>query len=38
LIKKWNEILFQEKLGGKSFDEIFKATRKTLGITAVGSK
>ena len=30
-IKKWNEVLLQAKLGGKSFDEIIKETKRALG-------
>ena len=37
-IKIWNKILFQAQNGGKDFDEIVKATRKALAITAMGSK
>jgi len=37
-LKKWDEVLFQAKVGGKDFDEIVKATRKVLGISALGRK
>ena len=35
-LQKWDEVLFQAKLSGKSIDEIIKATRKTLGIRILG--
>jgi len=35
-VEKWNEVLFQAKLGGKSIDEIVKITRKALGIRVLG--
>jgi len=35
-LKKWDEVLFQAKVGGKSFDEIIKETRKVLGIRILG--
>jgi len=37
-LKKWDEILFQAKVGGKSTDEIIKATRRVLGIRILGRK
>ena len=36
-LEKWNEVLFQAKLGGKGFDEIVKVTRKVLGVKVLGS-
>jgi len=37
-LKKWDEVLYLAKLGGKGFDEIVKATRKALGIRVLGRK
>jgi len=37
-LKKWGEILFQARLGGKTFDDIVKATKRTLGIKVLGRK
>jgi len=37
-LEKWNEVLFQAKVGGKDFDEIVRTTRRALGIRVLGSR